>query len=176
MCARVTLPRPLPTKHEAFIEIRRDMHDKIYNKYRHEFCNKNGEQKSNLSEQEQRVLKKLQKRIQEDNLVIMKTDKSGKFAATNLENYIRMGQEHTSKDKKITRTDIRKIEKILNSHCRAWCKCWGSGRKHGHTGRIMTSKTTTSNNVASMWLGLKGLEQFCVRCVGSCSQWGEGPL
>ena len=74
-CARVTLLRPLPTKHEAFIEIRRDMHAKIYNQYRQEFCNKNGEQKSNLSEQEQRGLKKLQKRIQEDNLIIMKTDK-----------------------------------------------------------------------------------------------------
>ena len=78
-CARVTLPRPLPTKHEAFIEIRRDVHAKIYNQYRQEFCNKNGEQKSNLTEQEQRGLKKLQKRIQEDNLIIIKTNKSGKF-------------------------------------------------------------------------------------------------
>ena len=48
-CARVTLPRPLPTKHEAFIEIRRDVHNKIYRDFRQEFCNKNGEQKSNLT-------------------------------------------------------------------------------------------------------------------------------
>ena len=50
----------------------------------------------------------------------MKTDKSGKFATTNLENYIRMGQEHTSKDRVIARTDIKKIEKILNGYRRAW--------------------------------------------------------
>ena len=29
-CSRVTLPRPLPTKHEAFIEIRRDVHERIF--------------------------------------------------------------------------------------------------------------------------------------------------
>ena len=149
------MPRPLPTKHEAFIEIRRDVHEKIYNTYRQEFCNKNGEQHTNLTEQEQRGLKKIQKMIKEENLVILKTDKSGKFATTNLENYLRMGQEHTGKDKIITRVDIRNIETVLNCHCRAWCKIWRSGKKHGHTGRIMTSKSTTSNNVASMWLALK---------------------
>ena len=82
--------------------------------------------------------------IKEENLVILKTDKSGKFATTNLENYLRMGQEHTGKDKIITRGDIRDIETVLNCHCRAWCKIWRSGKKHGHTGRIMTSKSTIS--------------------------------
>ena len=154
-CSRVTLPRPLPTKQEAFIEIRRDVHSKIYREYRQEYCNKKGEQHTNLTEQEQRGLKKLQKRIKENNLVILKTDKSGKFATTNLENYLKMGQEHTDKDKIITRTEIREIETVLNCHCRAWCKIWRTGKNHGHTGRIMTSKTTTSNNVASLWLALK---------------------
>ena len=154
-CSRVTLPRPLPTKHEAFIKIRRNAHGKIYNEYRQEFCSKSGEQRTNLTDQEERGLKKLQKKIKEDNLVILKTDKSGKFATTNLENYLRMGQEHVQKDKVITRTDIRNVETVLNCHCRAWCKIWRSGKNHGHTARIMTSKTTTSNNVASMWLALK---------------------
>ena len=93
--------------------------------------------------------------MKEDKLIILKMDKSGKFATTTLENYLKMGQEHTDKDKIIERRDIRRIETILNSHCRAWCKMWRSGKKHGHTARIMTSKTTTSNNVASMWLALK---------------------
>ena len=43
-CSRVTLPRPLPTKHEAFIEIRREVHSRVYNEYRQEYCNKKGEQ------------------------------------------------------------------------------------------------------------------------------------
>ena len=32
---------------------------------------------------------------------------------------------------------------------------WQSGKNHGHTKRIMVSKTTISNNVAKMWLALK---------------------
>ena len=141
------MPRPLPERQEAYIEIRRGVHSKIYEEYRQEFCNKKGDQKPNLTEQEQRGLKKLQIR--------MKNDKSSKFAATNMEEYMRMGHPHTKNDKIITRTEIRNIEKVLNSHCRAWCKFWQSGKKHGHTARIMTSKTTISNNVASMWLALK---------------------
>ena len=48
-CARVTLPRPLDTKNEALIEMRRGTNEKIYNKYREEACNKRGEVQGNLS-------------------------------------------------------------------------------------------------------------------------------
>ena len=44
-CNRVTLPKPLPAIEEAKIELRRDIHINIYDKYRNEFCKKNGEQK-----------------------------------------------------------------------------------------------------------------------------------
>ena len=147
-CSRVTLPRPLPARHEAFIEIRRDVHTRIFEDYKQEFCNKDGEQKTNLTPQESASLKKLQKRMKEEDLVIMKTDKSSKLSITNLEEYIRMGQEHTHKDIIIDRAEIMRIEAFLNGHCRAWGKIWQSGKNNGHTGRIMTSKTTRSNNVA----------------------------
>ena len=51
-CSRVTLPRPLPTKHETFIEMRRGVHSQTYNEYRNEKCGKRGEQKSNLSKEQ----------------------------------------------------------------------------------------------------------------------------
>ena len=41
-CSRVTLPRPLPTKHETYIEMRRGVHSQIYKQYRAEKCAKNG--------------------------------------------------------------------------------------------------------------------------------------
>ena len=47
------------------------------------------------------------------------------------------------------------METVLNCHRRAWCKKWRSGKNHGHTARIMTSKTTKSNNVAIIWVALK---------------------
>ena len=54
-CARVTLPRPLDTKHEALIEMRRGTNDKIYNEYRKEACNKKGEGRGNLTEDEKKT-------------------------------------------------------------------------------------------------------------------------
>ena len=84
-CARVTLPRPLPTNQEAFIQIRRDVHSRIYDQYRQEFCNKNGDQKTNLTEMEEKGLKMLKKRVKEKEIIIMKTDKTGKFCVIDRE-------------------------------------------------------------------------------------------
>ena len=33
-CARITMPKPVETKHEAMIETRRNMTEKTYNEYR----------------------------------------------------------------------------------------------------------------------------------------------
>ena len=112
-CSRVTLPKPLPTKEEALIEMRREIHGKIYEEYRQEFCSKEGDQKPNLTEAEAAGLKSLQKRIKEGELVIMKTDKSSKFCVTTREEYIKMGEAHTKKDKKIKREEIHELEKQI---------------------------------------------------------------
>ena len=77
--ARVTLPRPLDTKNEALIEMRRGTNEIIYNDYRKEVGNKKGEIKGNLTEDEKDGLKSLQKRMKEQEIVIMKTEKSGKM-------------------------------------------------------------------------------------------------
>jgi hypothetical protein len=112
-CSRVTLPKPLPTKEEALIEMRQEIHGKIYEEYRQEFCSKEGDQKPNLTEAEAAGLKSLQKRMKEGELVIMKTDKSSKFCVTTREEYIKMGEAHTKKDKKIKREEIHELEKQI---------------------------------------------------------------
>jgi hypothetical protein len=61
-CSRITLPKPLSTKHEANIEMRRSNNEKIYSKYRGEFCNKRGEVQGNLTPEEKDGLRSLQKR------------------------------------------------------------------------------------------------------------------
>ena len=62
-CSRVTLPKPLRVTREAEIELRREIHNNIYQKYRKEHCNENGEQESNLSKQEERGLASLKRRM-----------------------------------------------------------------------------------------------------------------
>ena len=62
-CSRVTLTKPLNTKEESLIEMRRSTNDKIYNGYRKTECNKKGEVEGNLTENEKEGLKSLQRRM-----------------------------------------------------------------------------------------------------------------
>ena len=65
-CARITLPKPMDTKNEAMVEMRRGTNNRIFEKYTGEVCNKKGEVKGNLSEEEKDGLRRLQKRIKEN--------------------------------------------------------------------------------------------------------------
>ena len=85
-------------------------------------------------------------------IVIMNTDKSGRFVIASLEEYKKMGEDHTKKDKTITATEIDIIEKKLYGHWIALAKMNRSGENLNHMPRIMESKTTKSRNVAKMRL------------------------
>ena len=152
---RVTLPKPLPATEEAKIELRRDLHKNIFDKFRKENCDRKGEQESNMTREEQEGLKSLQKKIREKKIIVIKTDKSSRFAVASEESYLRMGRVHTAKDRVIKRKEVVEIEKLLNNHCVAWGKLWGSGDNHEHRSRIINSKKTNSENTADMYILLK---------------------
>ena len=154
-CSRITLPKPLETRHEAMIETRRNMNEKTYNQYRDEECNKKGEVRGNMTEEEKDGLKSLQKRIKNKEIVILKTDKSGKLCVATREEYERMGHEHTKKDVEIGRKQIIEMEKQLNGHVFFWAKIWGSGEAHGHKDRIIDSKVVSSEQLADLYLTYK---------------------
>ena len=154
-CSRVTLPKPLSTVREAQIEVRREVHDRIFQEYRREHCNQQGEQETNLMPEEKRGLESLLKRIKKENLIIMKTDKSGKMSVTTEEKYREMGQVHIGEDKKINREKIRELDKTMNEHSRAWCNMWNTGKDHSQEDRIQNSKTSKSENRAKLYLAYK---------------------
>ena len=85
----------------------------------------------------------------------MKTDKSSRFAITTEEEYRKMGEKHVRKDKVISRSELRKIGRVLNGHTAAWAKIHGSGESHGHKGRIISSKTSHSENTGDLHLFYK---------------------
>ena len=116
------MPKPLQTKEEKLTEMRREIHAWIYKNYSQERCKKDGEQKSNLTEEQQAGLTSLRKRIQEGEIIILKTDKSGKLCVSTREKYVKMGMMHASKDKKIGRKEIHEMKKQTNAHSIAWAK------------------------------------------------------
>ena len=88
-------------------------------------------------------------------LVIMKTDKSGKLCVATMEEYVKMGAKHTCKDSLVYRREIIEIEKNINGHTFAWTKMWDTGGEHGQQGRVLDGKITHSENISVMYLVVK---------------------
>ena len=154
-CARVILPKPLSVTREAEIETRRSVHDKVYQKYRAEHCNEKGEQEDNMTWEEKTGLRSLMKRVGKGEILVMRTDKSGKMSVTNREKYLEMGREHVGEDKEVNREKIIETDKILNEHSTAWCSMWATGKDHDHQDRILQSKTSRFENRANLYLSHK---------------------
>ena len=154
-CTRIHLPRPLEVKREAEIEMRRETHARASRLYREKHCDEKGEQVDNLTRQERRGLRSLEKRKNNGEIVITLTDKSSKFCIMKREDYLELGEVHVGKDKEIQREEVVKREKILNSHALNWCRMWETGENHGHGDRVRASKVTRSENKAELYLSYK---------------------
>ena len=150
-CSRVTLPRPLKPSEEANIEIRSNSQTKIYRDYREKNVDKKDDQECNLTKEEKDGLESLLKKVSDRSIIIMKTDKSSRFVATTEEEYLKMGGQHTMKDRQIGRMKVVELEKTLNNHAICWCKIWHSGENLGHMSRIIASKISKSENRADMY-------------------------
>ena len=151
-CARITLPKPLTPEEESKLEVRKNTQKEIFEKYRIKNTDSKGEQKSNLTPAEKRGLDSLKKRIKNEEIIVMKTDKSSRFIVTTPDDYVEMGKEHTAKDEEVSWEKVRDMERRVNSHTRAWEMMWRSGEDHNHQERIVRSRVTRSGNQANLTL------------------------
>ena len=69
----------------------------------------------------------------------MQTDKSGKLCPATEEALIRMGEEHTSKDREITMKEAYKLHEDQDHHTSQLLKCFRVGEAHGHKRRLRES-------------------------------------
>ena len=111
---KVKLPDPCDHFTESSLELLKDNIMKVFSKYKKKACNKKGEQYSNLKPNEQRGLRKLQKRIKNHEILKLKTDKSGKLTVINREEYNKMGLENCKTDREVTREEHKTVEKRIN--------------------------------------------------------------
>ena len=102
--SRVHLPRPLNPEGEANIEMRRGVYMRLFEEFKNVNCKKNGDQKNNLTKAEEEGIKSLRKRIEDEEIIVMETDKSGKLALTTRETYLKLGDAHTAGDRLVMDT------------------------------------------------------------------------
>ena len=119
--------------------------DDIENRERISWLN---QQYENLTAAEKRGISKLKKRIDKDEIDVIKTDKSGKLGVISKEKYLETELKGNNKDNEINRDELRKIEKNLNNPTRMICKIVNAGEYHGHMERILCSKIVNLESTA----------------------------
>ena len=150
--SRIHLPKPLPANEEAKIEIRRDHYEKVFQKYFQEKCSEKGNQSSNMTQSQLRDLTKLKKRVAEGEIIILMTDKTGRFSIADIESYIEMGRVHTDKDTEVGDEEVKRIQRLFNGHTAMWLKFSNMGERWRHEQRCRESCLQQSDVVPPMYL------------------------
>ena len=98
---RVQLAKARPVKEESELNTRETMIQRTSWNYI-----STQEKTENLTASEKRGLRKLKKRVKNGEIIILQTDKSGKFCVTDIETYRRMGREHAKNDEEVSWKEI----------------------------------------------------------------------
>ena len=114
---RVILPPPRPPEEERTLETKEVLREEITHKYIKKNCTEKGEPRfDNLTAQQRRGVKKLNKRQEAGEIVVGITDKSGRLTVSTSESYKVQGDPHVKNDKEITWKEVEEIKKTVGHH------------------------------------------------------------
>ena len=137
---------------EAILEMVRLELKEVFSQYCVDKCLKGGAQKSNLDEAERRGLKSLRKRVSNSEIVLVPTDKSGRFAVMSLATYELAGQAHTNKDEMVDFSKVKSTQAELNGHVSMLVKTFKIGDNWNHGERMRETVINHSLAVCPMYL------------------------
>ena len=157
--SHVHLPPPLNPVAEAGIAVRKAKFMEEHRRYARENCDKKNNQRLNLSFTQRKGLASLKKRIKEEELVVLQTDKTGKLVACSRDIYLKMGQEHTAKDREISWGEAEEVLKELKGHTSMWIKITGMGKTWNQVDRVRKSLITHAPQVPPLYLLVKDHKQ-----------------
>ena len=127
----VKLPDPLSSSEETKLLAFKTEVMETTKRYINENCAENGAQTWNLSSQQKEGILSLKRRIKEEDLVAMESDKSKKMTLMTMENYVQSTEPHTSGDQIISMEEMHHIERLLNAHtlqmARVFLICFNQG-------------------------------------------------
>ena len=143
---RTVLSEELTVEEEASMEVRRNTWLRIYERFMKDNCDDDGNVKDGiLNNQQKRRLKKLCQRIKAGEIVVTKTDKSGRFFVSKTEDYEEKGRVHVGTDREIGRKEVSRIETRLNTLTEVWVKAFNVGEDHGDNNVVRVRKGYTTN-------------------------------
>ena len=165
---RIFLPKHEPAEKEALHEARRLSMLNIFRKTTKDMKKKDisdmdasakdknmSKIESNLTKSELAGMKSLQKRVQNNELIITETDKSRRFCVLKYDQYFASGLKHTSKDMKVSNEQVKSLQKVVNDHTVWLRRIFSIGAKWGHEERLENSMVDRGEVVAPLYLLVK---------------------
>ena len=134
--ARVIFPKTLDFQTEANLQMLRIELMGAFKNYMEEKCDKRGGQKSNLGASEKRGLKSLKKRVEDGELVVLTTDKTGNFSVLGRDRYLEAGLSHTGGDKEVGLDSLKTAQREINGHVSMLIKIFKIGKNWSQGDRI----------------------------------------
>ena len=129
----VCMPGPAPPSVEAALNTRMGVWQECYDRYKRKNCNKKGAQiKSNLTLGQEMAMKLLGKRVAKAEIAILEADKGKRFVVVDMDTYVSMAMDHTSKDVEVTREELHTHQRILSSTAKALVNALGTGVDQSH--------------------------------------------
>ena len=154
--SKVFLPPPLNPILESGLSVRKQEMMDTFSNFVKDNCDDRGKQlKSSLTQEQKRGLADIRKKTKDDGVVILETDKTGKFASVSQEKFLEMGNKHTKDDKVVDQVELEAIQREANGHVSMWVKMLGMGEAWGHEARIRESLIQHSCVVPPMKLLVK---------------------
>ena len=166
--SRVTFPREVGKyEDEAALEMLRMELTEVFKKYCGEKCMKGGVQTSNLSKSEMNGMKSLQKRVSKGEILVVPTDKSGRFAVMSVPTYELAGSAHTKKDEEVSPSVVRSTQTELNGNVSMLIKVFKIGAEWGHSDRMRETMLNNSLSLCPLYLLYKDHKGWT---------WEKGPV
>ena len=153
--SRVIFPKAQASEKENNLEVMRAELLHHHREWVKANCNCRGEQKPNLSTKEQAGLRSIKKRIAEGTLVILPTDKSGRFGVMSMETYIKAGMVHVGDDEEVGIEERKSNQRKLNGTVSMMLKIFKVGKDSRHESRWRESMLSNSLEACPLWLLFK---------------------
>ena len=150
--SRVIFPKKTDLDTESRLTMLRVETMALVRNYIEEKCNKKGQQKMNLTASEARGLRSLKTRVKEGEIVVLPTDKTGKFAVMSRDYYEKSGLSHTQNDEEVGLDKIKVEQREINGHVAMLIKIFNIGGNWGHEERIRETMMGESMEVCPVQL------------------------
>ena len=143
-CASLIIPQPGPLREESVMAGMKEKMMFEVRKYIKEECNESGWPKSNLTRSEVDGMKELKEKIKRKEIVVFKSDKSGKMTVDSMENYSEAISVHTEGDTEIDERRVEKIEKNANDYLKVLNRIFNVGAAWNQQRRVAEASTSTN--------------------------------